>query len=80
MSLLLPGKQTTASESLLRQAELLYTRMPDRAPVGQAWLQARDLVTNVSFGRFVLMLDVLFAIGAIQVDDGILIKRSGNAA
>jgi ABC-three component (ABC-3C) system Middle Component 6 len=80
MSLLLPGKQTPASESLLRQAELLYASIPGRAPVAQAWLRARELVTNVSFSRFVLMLDVLFAIGAVQINEGVLIKRSPDAA
>lgn len=80
MSLLLPDKHTSASESLLRQAELLYASMAPVSPVAQAWSQARRLVQNVSFSRFVLMLDVLFAVGAIRLEDGQVIKRGADAA
>lgn len=80
MSLLLPGKQTSIEESLLHQAELLYARMPGRGPVAHAWLVARDLTPNVSFGRFVLMLDVLFALEIISLESDALIKRNPNAA
>lgn len=80
MSLLLPGKHTPTEESLLRHAELLYARMPGRGPVAQAWLAARELVPNLSFNRFVLMLDVLFALNAISFDTDALIKRSAHAA
>ncbi len=80
MSLLLPGKHTPIEESLLHQAELLYARIPGRGPVAHAWLIARDLAPNVSFGRFVLMLDVLFAPEAISFETDALIKRNPNAA
>jgi hypothetical protein len=80
MSLLLPGKHTPADESLLHQAELLYVRMPRRGPVAHAWLVARELAPNVSFGRFVLMLDILFAVEAISFESDALIKRNPNAA
>lgn len=80
MSLLLPGKHTPTEESLLHQAELLYAGIPGRGPVAHAWLVARGLAPNVSFGRFVLMLDVLFALEAISFESDNLIKRKPHAA
>ena len=49
-------------------AELLYARMPGHGPVAHAWLVARELVPNASFGSFVLMLDVLFALEVISFE------------
>lgn len=80
MSLLLPGKHTPASGSLLRQAELLYVSIDDVGPVAQAWLHCRELVLNVSFQRFVLMLDVLFALQVIEFSDSQIIKRRRDAS
>ena len=80
MSLLLPGKHTPTEESLLHQAELLYAHMPGRGPVAHAWLIARELAPNVSFGRFVLMLDVLFALEIISFESDALVKRNPHVA
>lgn len=74
MSLLLPDKHTPAEYSLLRQSERLYAAMATGAPVAQAWVLARNLVQDLSFGRFVLMLDVLYSLQLINFENGLLTK------
>lgn len=80
MSLLLPGKHVSASDSLLRQAEVLFTSLDDDVSVAQTWIKCRDIFQNISFARFVLMLDLLFAVQLLEYKDGQLLKRGHNAA
>lgn len=79
MSLLLPTKHTTVSESLLRQAEVLYASIDTHAPIAEAWVRCRDMTDGISFGRFVLMLDILFALQVIEIDEDHLYKRGFDA-
>ncbi len=80
MSILLPDKHTPVEESLLRHAFVLYNDIGASLPVARAWAVARELLPRMSFDRFVLILDVLFAIGAIELDGDLLTKRGVNAA
>lgn len=80
MSLLLPSKHTSVSDSLLRQAEVLYASIDTRTPLAEAWIRCRENTSGISFGRFVLMLDILFALQIIEISDGLLYKRGPDAA
>lgn len=37
-------------------------------------------VRDLSFQRFVLILDVLYTVGAIQLEEGLLVKRGAHAS
>ncbi|WP_372436058.1 ABC-three component system middle component 6 [Williamsia soli] len=75
MSLLLPSKHVSVEHALLTQAEKLYANISDNSPVAQCWLRCRVAFPTVSFNRFVLMLDTLYALEIVELDGDNIIKR-----
>jgi hypothetical protein len=76
MNLLLPSKHVQVSESALRQAESLFEALGGGASVAEAWVGCRVLNPTISFARFVILLDVLFALNLLELDNGVLIMRT----
>lgn len=80
MSVLLPGKHIAVTESLVHQAALLHDQLPYAVPVARAWASCVDLFAPISFSRFILMLDTLYAVNLIDYRDGLLFKEAAIRA
>ena len=75
--MILPTKYITTSYSLLGVgAELLRVLARPRT-VTSLWDEARQMHGVMTFERFTLALDLLFACGAISLSDGLI--RRGEA-
>jgi hypothetical protein len=75
--MILPTKQVTVSRSLLGVGATLLSALDGKYTVSRFWEKARGIPAVGSFQRFVLTLDLLYAIGAIVIEDGLLAKSSG---
>jgi hypothetical protein len=80
MSLLLPDKHISVTESLIGQAASFYSCLPAASPVPAAWISCKTLFGQITFERFALMLDVLYALHLIELNGSVVVKlRSVNA-
>lgn len=77
--MILPTKHLPESQSLLGVGGTILALLGEReASVSGLWdefQQARGQVGVVSFDWFILGLDLLFALGAIGMDQGVLRRR-----
>ena len=74
--MILPGKHLPLSRSYLNVGAVLLGLVDDRRTVSLLWDAARDRPEIGTFGRFVLGLDMLFALGLIDMgDDGVVVRR-----
>lgn len=76
----LPSKHVSPPDSLLYQAAELHAALPAVCPLDHAWERCRERGQFISFDRFVLMLDVLRALGLLDLQRGVLVKRGDDAA
>lgn len=82
-----PTKGITPDRALLSVGAQIVQQLDRPATVSQAWRKLCDWRADqghqapVSFGWFVLALDVLHAVGAVELRDGLLtVRRPGDAA
>jgi hypothetical protein len=80
MSILLPGKHVAPESSLINQSASLYKALPPASQIPRAWAICRTAFDHVSFERFTLMLDVLYALQLIGYQDETILKRGGDDA
>ena len=71
---LLPDKHLSIGTSLLGVGATILRRLDRPSTVTGLWERCRQSEDIVTFGRFALGLDLLFAIGAIQIDNDVLVK------
>ena len=76
--MILPTKQVTVSRSLLGVGATLLSVLDGKCTFSRLWDKARGIPEVGSFQRFVLALDLLYAIGAITAEDGLLTKSDGT--
>jgi hypothetical protein len=70
--MILPTKHLTPAQSLLGVSSRMLARLRDPRTVNQLWEESRSDLTIGSFDRFVLALDLLFLLGAIELQGGML--------
>ena len=70
--MILPTKYITEKESLLGIGLILINNLHRPQTVTSLWEQIRDDRLIGTYERFVLSLDMLFIIGAIEMSDGII--------
>jgi hypothetical protein len=80
MSILLPSKHVPLESSLINQSASLYTALPPASRIPRAWAICRTRFDHVTFERFTLMLDVLYALQLIGYQDETILKREGDNA
>ena len=71
---LLPDKHIPTKRSLVGIGSLLLERLETTSSVSSLWDEIKDEQTIGSFDNFVLALDYLYAIGAIDYEQGILTR------
>ena len=69
---LLPNKHVPTSRSLVGTGALLLERLEAASTVSGLWELVKNQREVGSFGNFVLSLDYLYAIGAIEYEYGLL--------
>jgi hypothetical protein len=73
---ILPNKHLPPGKSLLGVGAKLLGALDRPQTESGLWGRVRDLPEVATFERFVLALDLLYAIGAVDVTDGMLHRRS----
>ena len=69
---LLPNKHIPTNRSLVGIGALVLGRLERPTNVSRLWESVKDEREVASFGNFVLSLDYLFTIGAIDYERGLL--------
>lgn len=75
--MILPTKHINPLDSLLGIGALILERLRTTKTVTQLWDEMRDVPQIVTFERLVLGLDLLYAIGLVELDGG-LIRRAAK--
>lgn len=73
--MILPTKHIAPENSLLGIGAMLLELLAHEQTVTRLWDRAREGNHALTFPRFVLALDVLFSISAIDLGDGVLHRR-----
>jgi len=75
--MILPTKHINLSNTLLNVGAILLKKLESDKTVTSLWISSRLLPEVTTFKRFILGLDFLFMIGAIEYKDGLL-RRIGK--
>jgi len=70
--MILPTKHVTPAQSLLGVASLVLERLDRPRTVNQLWEETRTDGAIGTFDRFVIAMDLLFIMGAVELDNGTL--------
>ncbi len=73
--MILPTKHLTPAQSLLGVAARLLEQLDRPLTVNELWEECRDDPRVATFDRFVLSLDLLFLLGAIEMSAGTIDLR-----
>jgi hypothetical protein len=71
---LLPNKHIPTNRSLVGIGALVLGHLDRPTNVSRLWESVKDEREIASFGNFILSLDYLFAVGAIDYERGLLIR------
>ena len=74
--MVLPDKHLRLHGSLLGAGAAVLSRLRRPATVSELWSQVEEEPGNLSFQGFILAMDFLYAIGAIELDEQGLLRRS----
>lgn len=70
--MILPTKHISIDGCLLGSGAQVLRRIHHPQTVSKTWDQVRSSGEIVTFPRFILALDLLYAIGAVEIRDGLL--------
>ena len=70
--MILPNKYLEANRSLLGVGGVLLQHLDSPRSVTALWNRVRALAETGTFERFSLSLDFLYAIGMVELEDGLL--------
>jgi len=74
--MILPDKMLKLRFSLLGAATLVLTELERPQTVSFLWEKVKHHAEVGAFGKFVLLLDFLYALGLVEYDTGLLRRRS----
>ena len=74
--MILPTKHVSTDQSLLGVGALLLRHLGQPRTVTSLWEQTRAAPDVGTFERFVLALDVLHAVEAVELRDGLLCRNA----
>lgn len=72
--MILPTKHISTQNSLLGVGATILLHLDQPRTVTALWERVRDLSEIRVFEKFVLALDFLYAIDAIDIDNGLLVR------
>ncbi len=73
--MILPTKHVAPENSLVGIGAIVLRLLVQRQTVTRLWERARVQNHILTFPRFILALDLLFAIGAIELHQGLLVLK-----
>jgi hypothetical protein len=73
--MILPTKHISTPNSLLGVGATIIERLNRPRTVTSLWSDLSKVPEVATFERFVLVLDLLYTIGAIDIEEGLLCKR-----
>lgn len=76
--MILPNKYITTEYSLIGIGAILLDRLKTPKTVSSLWEEIRDESKINTFSRFIICLDFLFLIDALEIKEGLLHKKSGS--
>jgi hypothetical protein len=76
--MILPDKHLTLPNSLIGSGARVLDAMSRPVTVSRLWDELRTTTGLNSYWRFILVLDFLFAVGAISFNDGLLSRASSG--
>lgn len=75
--MILPTKHIPVQHALIGVGAVVLGRLRHPLTVSTLWERVRREEGVSTFDRFVLALDLLFLLGAIELRDGLLYRREG---
>lgn len=72
--MILPSKHISQPQSLLGVGALLLGIIDKPHTVTSLWERVRDETTVGTFERFVLALDMLYVVGAVSLESGLIVR------
>ena len=76
--MILPNKYITAEYSLLGIGAILLNKLKTPKTVSSLWEEIRDESKINTYSRFIICLDFLFLIDALEIKEGLLFKKRGS--
>lgn len=77
--MILPGKHLPLSRSYLNVGAVILGMINNKRTVSLLWDALKSRTEVQSFDRFVLGLDMLFALGLIDISDGgVIVRKRGR--
>jgi hypothetical protein len=76
--MILPNKHTSLSHSILGSGAFILNNLNKPRTITNLWDKSRDKTGFKSYWRFILVLDFLYAIKAIDYIDGLIIRKSND--
>ncbi len=73
--MILPDKNISLSHSLLGMGSIIITELTVPQTVSSLWEKARNYEEIKTFEKFILTLDLLYILGLIEFDEGIIRRR-----
>ncbi len=74
--MILPTKHISPLDSLLGVGSLILSQVGKAKTVTQLWDEMRALPQVATFDRLVLGLDLLYAMGLVELDGGVIRRAS----
>lgn len=72
--MILPSKHISQDYALLGVGAILLNEIDRPRTVTQLWESVRRVKTVGNFERFVLALDMLYIVGAVHLEDGLIAR------
>ena len=74
--MILPTKHLSTNDSLLGiGASLILLLSQQQQTLTRLWDEARSINRQITYPQFLLSLDLLYTLGAVEMDNGVLRKR-----
>lgn len=74
--MILPSKHIAFEQSLIRVGADVLEELPVATTVTTLWTKARDSGHVRSFDQFCLTLSFLFAVGAVELREGLIVRAT----
>ena len=74
--IILPTKHISISSSLLGVGAIILVHLYQPRTISSLWNAVSTMPGVATFERFVLTLDLLYIIGAVEIDEGLLRRCS----
>ena len=73
--MILPTKHIPVDQSLLGAGAIILSLLEAPSTMTAVWERAKNTPEIRTYGRFILLLDFLYALSAIDLADGLIVKR-----